>query len=213
MKPSLSTILRWAIPISLATAAIAYSFYRWREIQYWDGAVGNWLATLLGIVTGVPVALHLERVRNAAEETNRKVEVERIRKDTLTLLMKELVDARLSATVRLRMTDSIPIEPMKMSIWSAMREGGNLVHISEPKLLGAISDAYRMIALVSERERHIMTVVYGVNVQFPDGQYAGQKLLQETAGFHDPLLNVINRAIATISKELEGNSTATPCEA
>jgi hypothetical protein len=106
------------------------------------------------------------------------------------------------------MKDSIPSEPMKMSIWSAMREGGNLVHISDPYLLGLISDAYRLISIVSDKERHLMTVIYGVNVSYPDGENAGQKLLKDTARFHDPLLNEINRAISAISTELEEKSPA-----
>jgi hypothetical protein len=192
----------------LAAAAICYSVYRSGEIQYWDGAVGNWLATLLGIVTGVPVALHLERQRSAAEVNSRAIEAERVRRDTLTLLLGELLDAKQCVLTRLTMKDSIPIDPMKMSTWNATRDSGNLVHISEPKLLSSISDAYRLISVLADRETHTMTIVYGVNVTFPDGENAGQKLMRDTSNFHQPLLNQIDIAISAISESPNPNPTA-----
>lgn len=208
MRLSLPTFLRWSVPSGLAVASVGYSIYRSSEIQYWDGAVGNWLATLLGIVTGVPVAMYLERKRSAAEVNSKAIEDERVRRDTLTLLLGELVDAQRRVIARLALKDSIPIDPMKMSIWNAMRDSGNLVHISEPKLLSCISDAYRLISVLADREKHTMTVIYGVNVTFPDGENAGQKLLRDTSSFHDPLLNQIDQAISAISEALKSKSTS-----
>ncbi len=208
MKPSYSAFLRWSVPSSLAIAAICYSIYRSSEIQYWDGAVGNWLATLLGIVTGVPVAMYLERQRSAAEVNSKAIETERARKDTLTLLLGELLDAKQRVITRIALTDSFPIDPMKMSIWNAMRDSGNLVHLSEPKLLSCISDAYRLISILADREKHTMTVVYGLNGMFPDGENAGQKLCRDTANFHQPLLSQIDLAVTAISEALGRNSTS-----
>lgn len=71
MKDRGMDILRWALPAALVMFAIVYSYQRRFETTYWDGAVGNWLATLLGIVTGVPVALYLERNRAKSERAER----------------------------------------------------------------------------------------------------------------------------------------------
>jgi hypothetical protein len=206
MKPSLHTILRWSVPSALAIPAICYSVYRGSEIQYWDGAVGNWLATLLGIVTGVPVALYLERTRSAAEVSAKAKEAERVRRDTLALLLGELTDAQQRVIARLPLKDSIPIDPMKLSIWNAMRDSGKLAHISDPTLLSCIADAYRFITILNDREKHTMTVIYGVNVTFPDGENAGQKLLRDTSSFHGPLLNQVTKAIEAITIALQSDS-------
>jgi hypothetical protein len=208
MKQSLHNILRWSPPSALAVAAIGYSIYRGSEMQYWDGAVGNWLATLLGIVTGVPVALYLERRRSAAEVSAKAQEAKRVRRDTLTLILGELADAQSRVMTRLALKDSIPIDPMKMSIWNAMRDSGSLAHISDPTLLSCIADAYRLISILNDREKHTMTVIYGVNVTFPDGENAGQKLLKDTSSFHGPLLSQVAQAIEAITNAL--NSETSP---
>ncbi len=194
--------LRWALPIILAIMAFAYSIYRRGEIQYWDGAVGNWLATLLGIITGVPVALFLERRRVASETNDKQQELHRVRRDMLILLQGELVDATTRLASRVALKDAVPIDPMKTSIWDVMRDSGNLAYISEPELISAIADAYRLISIISDRERHIIQTVHGVTVTFPNGETAGMKLLRETAGFYPPAVQSIERALAAISKPL-----------
>lgn len=207
MKASLPTILGWSALFVLGILAIGYSIYRGEEIQYWDGAVGNWLATLLGIVTGVPVALYLERRRSAAEVSAKTQEVERLRRETLALLLAELSDAQRRVVARLGLEDSIPIEPMKLSIWNAMRDSGKLAHISDPTLLSYIADAYRFINILNDREKQAMKVIYGVNVTFPDGENAGQKLIKETSKFHRPLLSQVTQAIEAISIALNNESS------
>jgi hypothetical protein len=206
MKSWLNTNLRWSLPVGLAAAAICYSIFRRNEIQYWDGAVGNWLATILGIVTGVPVALYLERIRSTAELNVKATQAAKLRKDTLELLLGELVDALQRVETRLALTDTFPIDPMKMSIWNATRDSGNLSHISEPYLLSCIADTYRLITVLNDREKHAQTVIYGVNVTFPDGENAAQKLLRDTRCYHQPLMDQINLAINAINKALESQS-------
>jgi hypothetical protein len=145
--------LKWGMPALMAAGAIAYSFIRRHNIQYWDGAVSNWLATLLGIITGVPVALFLERRRADSEARNKKAEALRARNDVLRLISRELTDAIQRLSIRLGDGTSVPIDPMKTSAWNALRDSGNLVHISEPELLGTIADAYRLIAIIKDGEK------------------------------------------------------------
>ena len=59
----------WYVFAAFALAAIVYSLFITTDSQgYWDGAIGNWLATLLGIIAGVPIALAIERQRISREE-------------------------------------------------------------------------------------------------------------------------------------------------
>lgn len=205
MRVTISLTLRWLLPVSLAAVAVTYSIYRRGEIQYWDGAVGNWLATLLGIVTGVPVALFLERRRVASETSWKQREVQRVRRDMLTLLQGELADAAMRLKKRVELKDAVPFDPMKMSIWDVMRDSGNLTHISEPELLSSIADAYRIISVIADREKRIMQATYGVTVTFPDGETAGTKLLRETSDFYLPASQSIERALISISAALSAS--------
>jgi hypothetical protein len=205
MRVTISLTLRWLLPVSLAAVAVTYSIYRRGEIQYWDGAVGNWLATLLGIVTGVPVALFLERRRVASETSWKQREVQRVRRDMLTLLQGELADAAMRLKKRVELKDAVPFDPMKMSIWDVMRDSGNLTHISEPELLSSIADAYRIISVIADREKRIMQAIYGVTVTFSDGETAGTKLLRETSDFYLPASQSIERALISISAALSAS--------
>lgn len=196
-------ILAWGFPIALAALAIGYSFYRRGDLAYWDGAVGNWLATLLGIVVGVPVALLLERNRAKSEQAARNRVEQQTRRDVLTLLHSELVDARQSITYRMTLGTPDPVEPLKTSTWDAMKATANLRHVSEPSLIGPLSEAYRLIHVLAQIETVLYRTEYGVNVQFPDGERASTKITRHAAAFYAPTIEAIDRVLTTVAAALE----------
>jgi len=202
MRPFLALLLRWALPLLLGAAALAYSAYRFHELQYWDGAVGNWLATLFGIVVGVPVALHIERQRTAAVGRADAEAASASRRSVLTILCTELEAVRSQMLQRLSTVDSVSMEPLRSSSWEAMKASGGLRHISEPTLIEAMSNAYRWISILGGLESSALRAVFGVNVQFPDGQLASVKLLQHAVSFHGPVLTALGAAIAVLHAEL-----------
>ena len=202
MKTRWFTTVLWIVSSALAVLAIAYSFHRRGETQYWDGAIGNWLATLLGIISGVPVALFLERRRAKSELEEQRKRARRIRLDVLTLIRTELSDNAARLQVRSAMSDSVPLEPLKTSSWDAMRASGNLSHISEPALLGPISDAYRLLFVLADLEHHFKQVAYGVNVQFPDGDSAGTKLFRGLQGIQGPVFQALHSALLLVTSEM-----------
>lgn len=201
--------LLWAAPGVLLAIALAYSFYRRSELGFWDGAVGNWLATLLGIVTGVPVALAMERRRAEVQRVSEERSSQLIKGNVLRLLMDELGDVRAKIVERRKSIENIPIEPLHSSAWDAMRAAGNLRLIAEPPLIGPISEAYRLIHLISETEHLLLRIIYGVNVNFPDGENAAQKVLRNVQAFHTPALLAINRALTVVEQELKTGES--PC--
>lgn len=186
----------------LAAMAIAYSVYRADRVEYWDGAVGNWLATLLGIIVGIPVALSLERNRERAEN-EAKARVERqMRLDVLALLKRELAEAERSIVHRMSLGSSVPVEPLKVSSWEAMKATGNLKYVSEPSLIEPISDAYRLIQVLAQEEFVLHRTVFGVNVQFPDGENAAVKIMRNLTAFQAPSVALIRTALSAIEAAL-----------
>jgi hypothetical protein len=208
MRIILSQIRRWGLLAVLAVSALGYTFIRTTDptdqFQYWDGLVGNLVATLLGIIAGVPVALHLERRRTAHEAEEKKREEIRIKKEMLSLLREELLDNSDRLKKRVAMKRSIPIEPLKMSSWVALRESGDLKYISEPNLISSIANFYRFLAIIHDREEHFMQCRFGVGnlVSFKDGETAPQKLLSMIFEFHSPALESFQVALAAIEKAL-----------
>jgi hypothetical protein len=188
----------------LAVPALGYTFVRTDQFQFWYGLVGNLVATLLGIIAGVPVALHLERRRAANEAKEKKREEIRIKKEMLTLLREELQDNSNRLQRRVELKPSIPIEPLKMSSWVALRESGDLKYISEPSLLSCIANFYRFLAIIQDKEEQYVQCKFGpgAHVLFKDGETAPQKLLSVIFEFHSPALESFQVALAAIEKAL-----------
>lgn len=195
-------VLKWVLPLALAALAFGYSFYRRTELSYWDGAVGNWLATLLGILVGVPVALALERARATSEKEEQQRSDQRVRHDVLTLLQSELLGAKQSIEYRTTLGASVPVEPLKTSAWDAMKATANLRYVSAPSLIGSLSEAYRLIDVLAQLEKLLHRTVYGVNVQFPDGENASTKILRNATSFHAPAIMAIGHALEAIEGAL-----------
>ena len=202
-------MLWWVLPATLVVVALGYSVYRRSEVSYWDGAVGNWLATLFGIVAGVPVALAFERRRLTAERSVQQDSATLAGRNVLLLLRQELVSAKAKMGERMALTQSVPIEPLVTAAWDAMRAANTLHHIAAPSLIGPIAEAYRLIQVLAETERTLLRIIYGVNVQFPDGENASTKIMRNAIAFHSPALDAIQAAIGVIDKQLEGLSPGT----
>lgn len=204
MRIILSQIRRWGLLAALAVSALGYTFIRTDQFQYWDGLVGNLVATLLGIIAGVPVALHLERRRAAHEAEEKKREEIRIKREMLTLLREELHDNSNRLQQRTALTDTIPTEPLKTSIWEALRDSGNLKFISEPSLISCIANAYRFLVIIHNREEHFIQCKFGVGgtVTFVDGESVPKKLLSLIFGYHLSALTNIQIALTAIDAAL-----------
>lgn len=202
MKERGMDMLRWTLPAALVMFAIVYSYQRRFETTYWDGAVGNWLATLLGIVSGVPVALYLERNRAKSERAERLRADQLDKRDVLTLIHAELIDARGKIAQRIDLDASIPVEPLKTSAWEVLAATGNLRHVAELPLLHALSEAYRSVQVLAGIEQTFYRTIYGINVQFPDGENAATKIMRDAVSFHDPALAAVGQALSVAESSL-----------
>ena len=201
-------LLRWVLPAALVVFAISYSYLRRLETTYWDGAVGNWLATLLGIVTGVPVALYLERNRAKAERAERLRADQLEKRDVLTLIHAELLDAQGKITLRIALGASVPVEPLKTSAWQVLAATGNLRHVAELPLLSSLSEAYRLVQVLAGIEQALHRTIYGINVQFPDGESAAAKIMRNAVSFHAPVLAAVGLAISVAESALASVTAA-----
>lgn len=186
MRVVLSQIRRWWLLAVLAVSALGYTFVRTDQFQFWDGLVGNLVATLLGIIAGVPVALHLERRRAANEAEEKRRDEIRIKREMLKLLREELQYNSICLQRRTALTDTIPTEPLKTSIWEALRDSGDLKYVSEPSLISCIANAYRFLVIIYNREEHFIQHKFGIGgtVSFVDGESATTKLLNLIFSFH-----------------------------
>jgi len=118
---------------------------------YWQGTMGNWLATIIGVVAGLPIALWLNKAiqrvaesRTAAEATAKAAErAERVRE----VLLKELGD-NVPGLEDLT-TGTITRIHFSTARWNAMAAGGELRWVTEVDLLEQLALAYESIDVVN----------------------------------------------------------------
>jgi hypothetical protein len=109
--------------------------------------MGNWLATVIGLVVGIPIALEIERSRSQRERGEKQDKILALVEDELnhnyTLISKSWVGKS-------------PFErgaylggALKDDLWQAMSDSGEIQAISDVELLDKISNAYYYVRLLS----------------------------------------------------------------
>jgi hypothetical protein len=204
-----SSIIWWSVAFAMAATSVIYAFARRDTIAFWDGMVGSWLATLLGIVCGVPVALELERQRRRTEDVAKANAAKRLRIEVLTLLREELELVAQQLKDRIKLANGLPKVPLKTSIWDVTRASGNLTAISEPDLLQVFSEAYRWIGMIASLEKQRIEVMFGNDRTFPDGKFASEKLEEELRQFLKLASDTVSEALS-FTAPLVTVSTTTP---
>jgi hypothetical protein len=127
------------------------------DFTFWQNFVSNSLATLLGIIIGIPVALWI----NSWQE--RKTEKEHKRK-ILYLLYGELITNHEVLTKwwgdeGKRVLGVMPAL-LHFELWSSFSDGGELQWIKDPDLLNWISDAYYSIKSVMYLSEKNLDILY-----------------------------------------------------
>ena len=130
---------------------------------FWWNFAANALATFLGILVGVPIALLIERKRAKKEEEvekrraakgeeaekkrtqeaveSKQAEVRARTQKILNLLKGELQENKNSIS-KIHVEVSRYFEPIKTELWRAFSDGGELQWINDPDLIDAVADAY-----------------------------------------------------------------------
>lgn len=188
----------WVIVVALIILAIVYSYDRRSSQAYWDGAIGNWLATLLGILVGVPIALWIERWRISREERERIYEHNERAKTIAFLIQEELAYNQQRISERIRDKSKLPLAPLKMNLWKAMSDSGEIRWIENPSMLDGIASAYYFIGIVTSLEDKLYQVLRGINVQYADGTYAAQHILSDARKFDADVQKSVVAAIAVL---------------
>lgn len=160
-----------------------YSLYRFTNQNYWDGAVGNWLATILGVIGGIPIALEVNRLITDADD-RKKRKAEKDKEEAMLHLVKEELDFNLSRlNDRKGNTSSLPLHPFKTDLWAALSDSGEIKYINNPALLNRITSAYHIIKIVKRTEEECYKAMRSVTVQFRNK--TGHQLLLEDARTFD----------------------------
>jgi hypothetical protein len=116
-----------------------------------DAFLGNWLATIVGVIAGIPIALWLSRMQQSEQdkEEARKHDDEALarKRKIIRLVKKELVynlNILQSQTEQMFITQLV-INLAKDETWNSFSDGGELQWINDLALLDLCSSAYHQI--------------------------------------------------------------------
>lgn len=136
------------IVLALAAIPVIYSLGHLFDKAYRDSFLGNWAATVIGVVVGIPIALELNRHEIAAEARRaaeaKLLEENQRRSKILGLLRAELVQDRdqlkscQPAGAASKRTVLLP--GLKDELWHAFSDGGELQWLQDPDLIDVLCD-------------------------------------------------------------------------
>jgi uncharacterized membrane protein YccC len=145
-------VLMWTVFIVVLLAAISYSIF-FSGPGYFDGAIGNLLATIFGVILGVPAAISIERWRDRIEQSQANRDAETRKNKVLLILLDELHHNKSVLSRRLEIEETkYPHPELKFTVWQAFSNGGEIKWIADPELLTRIANAYHFIQLLNNDE-------------------------------------------------------------
>jgi hypothetical protein len=169
-----------------------------------DAFLGNWLATIVGVIAGIPIALWLSRMQQSEQdkEESRKHEEDSLRHKgkIIGLIKEELVYNRSilqSQTEQMYVTELV-INRAKDETWNAFSDGGELQWINDHALLDLCSSAYHQIMVIILLQERLLIYQIEQNIQHdPIGTI--RKTMQ---ALYPHALYHIDKAIAEINNNL-----------
>jgi hypothetical protein len=134
--------------------SVAVSIIIWKYTPLGNDFLSNLLATTIGLIFGIPVALWISTYQERSTEAERKEKI-------LTLLYEELMVSFTQLNAYSKNTDKDAVLLiiggfLRNESWKAFSEGGELEWIKDPDLLSELSWAYGSIQTL----RHILDRYY-----------------------------------------------------
>lgn len=189
-----------------------YYFYQHRaSVGFQDGAMGNLFATILGAVTGIPIALEINRRQQSAQseahEASLKFEESSRKQKVLSLIRKEL-DQNKTAIIRRRGPietggkRSVETHPLRDELWIAFSDSGELKHVDNPDILSALSNAYHHIRANIHLERSFMNAALFPGLRVVQTKTTEDTILEYITTVDAELLAALNQAISSVDSAL-----------
>ena len=193
---------------------IWYSFSHIADCQFLDNLMGNWFATMIGVIVGIPIALAIDRWQRQIQEKKEREAQEQevlVRKAKILALVRgELEynrDVLRGRPQRIRRLD--PSTRLRDETWNALSDGGELHWIGDAELLEAFSTAYHHIRTAGLLEQRVFEEIYLTVQLSPGGSPAltespvvTQYLSQVLTAIYPDVLQHIDEALGEIENSL-----------
>ncbi len=135
------------------------------DTSFWQNFVSNALATFVGAVVGIPIALWLNRHQEKSSEKERKEKILRLLQEELTINLGHL--SEWNKTRHKERYANIIGPFLRDESWMGFSDGGELEWIKDPALLSELANAYsyiRLLQQLTERYFNLVHLSYQGNV-------------------------------------------------
>jgi hypothetical protein len=128
------------------------------DISFWQDFVSNSLATFLGAIIGIPIALGLSRHQEKASENERKQRLLPLLREELLVNLTQLSGWNKAKDKK---AEAITIGPfLRDETWQAFSDGGELESIKNPRLISELANAYSYIRLMQQLSERYLSLLY-----------------------------------------------------
>jgi hypothetical protein len=153
-KDALQVYLIPAIVVITALVAV----YLLLGTQIWENFLPNFLATMLGAIVGIPIAIGIHNQQEAKKERLQKEKIIPILREELLVNLTQLSSWQKSKSQKLETVyTSIFLED---SAWAAISDSGELAFIKDVDILKKISHAYSTVRTVKQLSERYMDLVH-----------------------------------------------------
>ena len=181
-----NTLQSFFVPIIILIVA-PVAIYLLLGVQTWRDFLPNFLATMLGAIVGVPIAISI----NNQQETKR----EQVQKEKIIPILQEELLVNLGHLSGWQKSNSQKLEVVYTSIfledsaWSAFSDSGDLEFIKDVEILKKISHAYNTVRTVKELSERYMELIH-----LPD--------MKERELLQTPVAYLISKGIDTAIEDI-----------
>jgi hypothetical protein len=168
--------------------------------DYWQGFMGNWLATVIGLVGGLPIALLLNRAAERAADRRRIAQETAAHRMQLRRLY-QVVERELQDNVgdlRAASQGTTPRMHFPVGRWDAIVAGGEVRLIDDLGTLESLAQTYEAITTVNSLAAMWLTTI-------SSGQRSGDGA---TAAIHRMLVDAASDAVELVDACLPRIRTA-----
>jgi len=214
--------LSWLVVITIAILPFAYFLLRLLGIpvlaflpnsqdqSFLDSTMGNWFATMVGLIAGVPIGLWINQKQQELQEKERNNIEKKINRERkikiLTLLRNELDINRQYLFLLIEKQNDQPAVTiragMKNVLWKAFSDSGELQWINNPSLIDKISSAYYNINALIELEHQYSDPYFYMSISVGSkSTFAGAETVIKVKSLRPDALKMVNDAIGSIDVE------------
>ena len=203
--------LPWLLVVAAAFFTVWFGYEQIPKSDVRDTFLGGLLATVIGLVAGIPIALEINRYQSLIQEKQERKSEDREKLDRkiriLSLIKQELGFNQefLVALVEVQADhpDVVINWGLKNDLWKALADGGELPWIDDLQLLDAIARAYYYIRRIMFFEDFYFSPNFRAAVSNEGRQtYAGERIVKAVTQMRPDALGVVNEALAQIEQHL-----------